>query len=189
MHKIIIIGISFLLCSCDNSSTSQVLDKRIMIEDFVSPTPKALMLAINSKRKESRICIESEGLVGPSDALEWNKHLYYSAYEHSRDMALSNIFSHTGSGNESDITGALENKKSLFSERIHRHLDIGSASTGENIAVGMIAIDEVLEAWLKSPEHCANIMNNNFTDVGIGIVVDEESEYGIYWTQDFVRTY
>jgi len=38
--------------------------------------------------------------------------------------------------------------------------------------------EEVMKSWLKSPGHCANIMNPNVTEVGV-------ARSGNYWTQLF----
>ena len=39
---------------------------------------------------------------------------------------------------------------------------------GENLAVHFSDSDEVVEAWMKSPTHRANIVNDNYTEIGIG---------------------
>lgn len=39
---------------------------------------------------------------------------------------------------------------------------------GENLAVHFTDSDEVVEAWMESPTHRANIMNGNYTEIGIG---------------------
>jgi len=178
----------FVACGEETVST-QMIENRKRIVKLFPYTKEELLMAVNQIRSEARICNEEEGVVGASPALQWNKFLTFSALEHSRDMALSDIFTHEGSGTLSDITGALEGKKSLFSERIHRYLELDSAPSGENIAVGMLSLEEVLLAWLKSPKHCANIMNEEFTDMGISIVTNDQSTYGIYWTQDFAQLY
>lgn len=180
--------IIFIACG-EESSSQKTIENRADIENLVYATKEELLNAVNEVRSKARICSIEEGTIGPSFTLKWNKFLTFSAYEHSRDMALSDIFSHDGSGMSYDITGSLEAKKSLFSERIHRHLQMESIPTGENIAVGMLSIEEALDAWLKSPKHCENIMSEEFTDMGISIMTHDQSTYGIYWTQDFARVY
>lgn len=39
---------------------------------------------------------------------------------------------------------------------------------GENLAVHFSDSDEVVDAWLESPSHRANIMNGNYTEIGVG---------------------
>jgi uncharacterized protein YkwD len=54
---------------------------------------------------------------------------------------------------------------------------------GENIAEGFFTPADVMNAWLNSPGHKANIENAAFTSIGVGVA---ESPGGVYyWTQDF----
>lgn len=54
---------------------------------------------------------------------------------------------------------------------------------GENIAAGYRTAQAVMNAWMNSPGHRANILNPAFKDIGIGVA--QGGTYGIYWTQDF----
>jgi len=56
---------------------------------------------------------------------------------------------------------------------------------GENIAGGHYSLEVMMEELLKSPKHCANIMNREFREVGVAIAINPNSQYKIYWTQDF----
>ena len=60
-------------------------------------------------------------------------------------------------------------------------------SVGENIAAGQPSPQEVVAGWLRSPGHCANLMEPRFTDMGVAYAVDQKSEAGIYWAQVFGR--
>ena len=51
------------------------------------------------------------------------------------------------------------------------------AYAGENLAVHFNDSREVVRAWMKSPTHRANIMNNNFTEIGIGVAEAEFEGY------------
>ena len=53
-------------------------------------------------------------------------------------------------------------------------------SAGENIAMGQRTPSEVVQAWMNSPGHRANILDPSFTRVGVGYVRE-----GNYWTQMF----
>ncbi len=150
---------------------------------------KAVALdAINAARAEGRTC-GKYGYMSPAPAVSWNDHLYASSLEHSRDMALSNTFSHTGSGTESDATAkALHpGTGSRVAERIE-HNGYGEwRRYGENIAAGtsMDEVEEAMAGWLKSPGHCKNIMNPKFEEVGMALYYHKKSHYRYYWTQDF----
>lgn len=50
---------------------------------------------------------------------------------------------------------------------------------GENIAKGQKTPQEVVTAWMNSEGHRANILNKNFTKIGVGY-------YNGYWAQEFI---
>lgn len=56
---------------------------------------------------------------------------------------------------------------------------------GENIAKGQRSPQEVVEGWMNSPGHRANILNSNFNQIGVGVV---QSGGYYYWTQLFIRS-
>ncbi|PFM62150.1 serine protease [Bacillus cereus] len=58
---------------------------------------------------------------------------------------------------------------------------ISYKSAGENIAQGQRTPEEVVQAWMNSAGHRANILNSGFTHIGVGYV-----ESGNYWTQQFI---
>jgi len=47
-------------------------------------------------------------------------------------------------------------------------VDYTYAHAGENLAIHFTDSGEVVEAWMNSPTHRANIVNNNFTEIGVG---------------------
>ena len=55
-------------------------------------------------------------------------------------------------------------------------------SAGENIAMGQSTPEQVVKAWMNSSGHRANILNKNYTHIGVGYVKD-----GHYWTQMFIQ--
>lgn len=86
----------------------------------------------------------------------------------SKDMAARGFFDHTDpDGNTPwDRAAALG------------ITDLG----GENIARGQSTAEAVMEAWMNSPGHRANILNCDFTTLGVGVHLGEG---GPWWTQDF----
>ena len=58
---------------------------------------------------------------------------------------------------------------------------ISYRSAGENIAKGYATPQAVVNAWMNSSGHRANILNANYTHIGIGYVAP-----GNYWTQMFI---
>jgi len=141
---------------------------------------------INTVRAETQDC-GSLGVFDPVPALTWNVRLDNAAYEHSKDMAQSNIFSHTGSGSATDTTAQHQalGRGSKFYERIEDQGYTHYLSVGENLAAGYLDPEDVIEGWLESDHHCANLMSPAYREVGMVLVQNEDSEYGTYWSQEF----
>jgi uncharacterized protein YkwD len=92
-----------------------------------------------------------------------------AAQDHSDDMAARAFFDHTnpdGADPGQRITAA-GYKWSTY---------------GENIAQGQQTAEAVMESWMNSPGHRANILNCSFKDIGVGI---HKGSGGPWWTQDF----
>ena len=143
------------------------------------------LLVINKARSKTQECGE-KGRFPATTALTWSDKLYKSSYEHSYDLAYSEIFSHTGSGTKSDWTGYAMDKKSILSERVEVY-DYSWRFIGENIGAGTVmdSPEKMVDGWLASDGHCANLMNPNFKEVGMAMVKKDNTHYIHYWTQDF----
>ena len=60
--------------------------------------------------------------------------------------------------------------------------------TGENVACGHTSAQQVVKAWLDSPGHRDNILNSNFTKIGVGLEKNVGNGYkGYAWSQLFVK--
>lgn len=90
------------------------------------------------------------------------------AREKSRDMSAKNYFDH----NSPTYGSPFDMMKSY---------GISYRAAGENIAKGQRTPQEVVNAWMNSPGHRANILNSSFTHIGVGFV-----EQGNHWTQMFI---
>ena len=178
---------TFLLIGCGEASSNaptQLSNQESLTK--INITKQEFLDAINKARSIARDCYPDDSTRGFMEAthpLTWNDELYASALEHSTDLAESDTFSHLGSGTDSDITG--DGKASKFFERIIANGYTNYYSVGENIAGGQKNLEEVMEAWLKSPTHCTNIMKDTYKEIGVAVVLNNESTYGIYWTQNF----
>ena len=86
----------------------------------------------------------------------------------SQDMKDNKYFSHT-----SPVYGSPFQMMKSFGIRYR--------SAGENIAKGYATPAAVVEGWMNSPGHRANILNSSFTHIGVGYVAE-----GRYWTQMFI---
>lgn len=87
----------------------------------------------------------------------------------SQDMANLGYFSHTSPTYGSPF------------DQI-RAAGIQYRAAGENIAQGQRTPEQVVNAWMNSPGHRANILNASYTHIGVGFV-----ENGYYWTQQFIQ--
>ena len=63
----------------------------------------------------------------------------------------------------------------------------GEYMIGENIAAGVSKAQEVVDMWMNSPGHRANILNSDYTELGVGYFYKSDSVYGSYWVQIFKR--
>jgi uncharacterized protein YkwD len=54
---------------------------------------------------------------------------------------------------------------------------------GENLAAGYTSASSVVNAWMNSEGHRANILKDGYTQIGIGITKDKDGR--IYWVQIF----
>lgn len=87
----------------------------------------------------------------------------------SQDMHDKNYFSHTSPTYGSPFT-------------MMKNFGISYKSAGENIAMGQRTAAEVVKAWMNSEGHRANILNKNYTHIGVGYVAN-----GNYWSQMFIQ--
>jgi uncharacterized protein YkwD len=108
--------------------------------------------------------------------LKSNPDLVRAARYHSADMAIDNYFDHDtyDQGNPNPIC--------TWHERITTFYT-GWVALGENIAKGQTSPEDVMEAWVNSPTHYANILEPDFWEIGVGYA--EDGELIPYWTQDF----
>lgn len=107
--------------------------------------------------------------------LSWNSQLATAAQNHSSSMANNDFYDHTG------VDG------SPWERIINSGYQYTTAA--ENIAAGYLTPDEVVAGWMSSPGHRDNILNPNFTEVGVGyyyLANDTGNvNYHSYWTQNF----
>ncbi len=101
-------------------------------------------------------------------ALKANWELSRVARYKSQDMADRSYFSHTSPTYGSPF-------------QMMKAFGITYRSAGENIAMGYKTPQAVVDGWMNSSGHRANILNASFTQIGVGYVAE-----GNYWTQMFI---
>jgi len=67
-----------------------------------------------------------------------------------------------------------------------RYFGINYTAAGENLALGQKTPVQVVQDWMNSPGHRANILNPNYTEIGVGIY-NSYTRYGYIWVQMFAR--
>jgi|GEM_PF-698755 len=133
------------------------------------PDLSNILELINEARAEDRMC--GDQYFDAVVPLQWSNDLEKAAQIHSDDMAGDGFLSHTGSDGSTPRV------------RVER-ITTRYSSYGENVASGQRSAESVMEAWLNSPGHCANIMQPNSTHVAVTVQFSE-SQQGTskpYWT-------
>ncbi len=64
-------------------------------------------------------------------------------------------------------------------------IDDNFRAVGENIAKGIHSSKAVVDAWFDSPAHRDNILNPNFTEMGIFVYIDMMTRETMFWAQLF----
>ena len=137
--------------------------------DWNAEGQKVLTL-INTARAQPRQCGAQAFTAAPT--LAWNATLATAAQAHSQDMANNNYFDHK------DRSGGTPGDRAELA-------GYNGQQIGENIAAGQDTSNKVIEGWLASPGHCANLMNPQWRELGAAYAVDPKSDAGIYWTALF----
>jgi len=141
---------------------------------YASELDKLFALTNEARAHERRcgnVCYHSTG------SLTRNSSLDSSADKHAKDMAHTHTLSHD------TPAGAIYYPANTKPEDRMRAEGYVGHWYGENIARGQANAAEVITDWLESPGHCANIMNPNFKDIGLGHATDDDGTD--YWVQDF----
>ena len=134
----------------------------------LSKFQREFLYRVNKLRSSGCNC--GNTYMSPVKPLTWNRMLEAAALSHARDMSRHKYFKHTS------LSGKIVRK---------RIEDAGYTSSGmrtfafaENIAAGHPSIEKVMEGWVRSENHCKNIMNKNYKEIGV-------AESNLYWVQDF----
>ena len=128
-----------------------------MLDDKVASYEAEVVRLVNIER-------EKNGL--PHLKKDWE--LSRVARYKSQDMKDKNYFSHTSPTYGSPF-------------QMMKSFGISYRTAGENIARGYKTPESVVNGWMNSSGHRANILNSSFTRIGVGYVKD-----GHYWTQMFI---
>ncbi|MCM3635138.1 CAP domain-containing protein [Paenibacillus camelliae] len=128
--------------------------------------PSTNPVVATEAQQEILSLVNKERAAAGLSALELDTKLNEVATEKARDMAVNNYFSHT-----SPTYGSPFDMLSEFG--------VSYRTAGENIAYGQTSEEQVMNDWMNSPGHRANILNANYTKLGVGYVQGK-------WVQLFI---
>lgn len=131
----------------------------------VSPESSQILALVNNERA-------ARGLV----PMRLNVLLNEAAQGHSATQAAASTIFH--------VTPSGSNPGDRIAQTGYRF-----STWGENVAAGYRDAQSVMDAWMRSPGHCRNVLNPGFTELGVGYVQrdGDPSRYFDYWTQVFAR--
>lgn len=111
-----------------------------------------------------RLVNEERAKVGAAP-LTAQSQLTQAAQKHAIDMACNDAFGHDGSDG-STMSSRLADFGYVYSR------------AGENVAGGYETPADVMAGWMSSEGHRRNILNPNFTEIGIGYVIAPNNMFG-----------
>jgi uncharacterized protein YkwD len=150
-------------------------------ETGITPTSENL-----EEVREVTLClINRERVANGEQPLKVDRKLARAAQGHSEDMANQDYFSHEAPNGSTPLQ-RMEAVGYIYSQEI-------GYEVGENIAWGTLWLAtpaSIVESWMNSPEHRANILDANYVDTGMGVVPEAppsraEGQAGAIYTQDF----
>lgn len=132
-------------------------------EDRTAETTQAeaILKLVNQERSKAGV-----------SPLKLNAKLTEVANIKAKDMADKNYFSH-----QSPTYGSPFDMLKQFG--------ISFSYAGENIAAGQKTAEEVMDSWMNSSGHRQNILNKNYTQLGVGF--KRGGQYGTEWVQLFIK--
>lgn len=98
--------------------------------------------------------------------LVYDSDLSAAALAHAKNMYENSFFTHASDNGES------------FGTRVNKYTGGKYTMIAENIANGRLDADGVVNLWMNSPGHRANILNENYKHIGVGYC-------GEYFVMDF----
>ncbi len=131
-------------------------------------TPPASASVIQAARAQILSLVNQQRATAGCKPLSASSSLDGLAQAFSDDMAARGFFDHT----DPDGKTPWDRAKALGISNLG----------GENIARGQADAQAVMDAWMNSPGHRANILNCDYTTLGVGIHYGPD---GPWWTQDF----
>lgn len=137
-----------------------------------APATPSAPAALGNYEQQVVDLVNKERAAAGLSALKVNTKLAGVAEKKAEDLRDRNYFDH-----QSPTYGSPFDMMKQFG--------ITYTSAGENIAKGQKTPAEVMNGWMNSPGHRANILNSSYTEIGVGYVTDSNGT--TYWVQHFIR--
>ena len=125
-----------------------------------------LLAAVNAARKRGADC-GARGKQAPAPALTASVALSCAARNHAYDMSTRGYFAHA------DPEGGRARDRARSAGY--------TGQVGENLAWGQSSPEQVVEVWLKSPDHCHNMLRPQLTTAGAGFARSAAGK--TFWVQ------
>lgn len=157
-----------VLCAALSAGCAQV--SAPTASEARSSAGRGVLELVNEARAAARRCGFKRHDAAPP--LARSALLERAALAHARDMAARSELDHAGSD------GSTPGERATRAGYVWR-------AVGENIAFGQRTAEQVVASWLDSPGHCANLMDADFTEMGVASAVAPGAKATIYWVQLF----
>lgn len=165
MRRFPILICALLLMSCQSPA---------MTPRTVSPKPPAVPAAVGQAVSgvagQVITQVNTERHKAGCPPLRANSRLTLAARQQSVNMARHHVLSHESSGKP--LAARLDDVGYVY------------ASAAENLAAGQMGVAAVVQGWMNSPAHKANILDCTLRETGVAIA-ESSDDYKIYWTQIF----
>ena len=129
---------------------------KLIAVSFILYFPKTIFFADLTKTALVELTNQERKTLG-IPTLNENPKLDQAAYQKAQDMLSFDYFSHWS---PTGVSPWYWFKKADYSYRL----------AGENLAIGFLDSEEVVQAWINSPSHRANLFNSNFQEIGIAVL-------------------
>jgi uncharacterized protein YkwD len=137
-------------------------------QDLPTISRRVLQLANRARSQPQRCGSTPFAAVAP---LALNRTLQQAALAYAQQMALFGYMDHTGRDGSSPA------------ERITRS-GYRWREMGENLASGIMTPEELVAGWLHSPEHCTNLMDPLYREMGVAFAINRHNDAGVYWAME-----
>ena len=149
LRAIVPMAFMFTMISCSSNSTEEVISKPQLIQNYTYSSDEAELADLINEHRVSL------GL----NPLQLINHISYKSEEHNEYMIANKVVNHD-----------------LFAQRSENIIEVlGAVKVNENVAYNFVSASSVLNAWLNSPGHKANI-EGSFTNFGISVRTDAATD-------------